>query len=159
MSATHAPHLCVCARERPGVVSWGWLIFSDLERSSTCPLPAFFSLCPLLCTLTHTSPAVNHSLFTRSLDLLAFLFINWFLLITHACPKAHPSAFCQANPWICVCELCVYLTFPVGRVAMQSWMDLMCCHSAMLTSMVMTLGCSCHATLNDASMIQLSLEI
>ena len=77
-------------------------------------------LSSLLCTLTHTSPTFDH-LLSQSVSDLAFNLIYLFIfptMISHACLKARPSAFCQANLEF-VCEICVFFTFPFGPVGMQ----------------------------------------
>lgn len=105
----------------------------------------------------HTHPNVSNfqSLTLHAVSDLAFLFYSLFefLMITHACLKACPSAFCQATT--CLWNLCVLHT-----ACWISWCAVMnehftCRVSAMLRSLVMTSDSSCHPTWNDASMIQL----
>lgn len=132
--------------------------FLDLERSSKCPTACFLRRLSSPCTLTHTSPTFNHLLFSQYLIWLFVLLINLLLMITHACLKAWPSAFCQANPeYVSVKFVSTSRSLSDQLVCSNEWTTFFTCHSsAMLPSMVMIFDCSCHPTLNDASMIRLS---
>lgn len=115
-------------------------------------------------THPHTSPTFNHLLLGQFLIwlLCLFFFINHgflFLMITHACLKACPSAFCQMNPdymsvefvslshWISWYAIMNGLHFPPVIVVVQwnpPWNDF---------------WCLCHPTLNDFSVIGLTAHL
>lgn len=139
-----------------GLVSWWRLIFLDLERSSN--VHCLLSSASVLSLHTHPHFSNFQSLALQSESDLAFdLFINWFLMITHACLKACPSAFCQANrEYVSVKSVFTSRSLLTQLVCSNEWTTFFTCHSsAMLLSMVMTFDCSCHPTLTDASMIWL----
>lgn len=130
----------VCVREL------GWChgddsSFSDLEKRSKCPLPAFFSVCPLLfphfssCQSLALQPDCNLACGCFFCFFLFCYSFNWFPMITHACPKARPSAFCQEST--CLWSLC-----PCWA-SVHHWIDSMCRCSAMLPSMVLTFDLPC----------------
>lgn len=68
----------------------------ELKMSTACFLQRLSSL---LCTLTHTTTTFNHLVIKSVSDLAVYLSINLLfdMMITHACLKACPCAFCQAN--------------------------------------------------------------
>lgn len=103
-------YVCVCVfvserhvSERKSELGWCHgddSSFLDLERSSKCPLPAFFGVCPLSPLHTHPHFSNFQSLAHTSVSDLAFNLLMSscvLMMITHACLKACPSAFCQAN--------------------------------------------------------------
>lgn len=94
----------------------------------------------------HTHPHFSNfqSLALQSVSDLAFvLLINLLLMITHACLKAWPSAFCQANPeYVSVKFVSTSRSLSDQLVCSHEWTTFFTCHSsAMLPFMVMTFDC------------------
>lgn len=114
----------MCVSKWVELLSWWRLIFLDLERSSKCPLPAFFSVCLLSSAHSPTrlqlsvTCSVNHHLI--GLKLISLFFSISPMMIICACLKACPSPFCQANPKF-VCAICLFSFF------LHSFLDQLVC--------------------------------